>query len=604
MKQIKLYMWALIPTITASILLSCGKDPVAEEIDDYATDTSIAVTGSSSSITPVSAEIVCKANITQGGSATFEIGVMYSTDSEKLTDFIGNKVKTKDLVGNAYKVVLSSLQPNTTYFYRSYVTTGGINNYGKIKSFTTQSVVSPTTLQADTITAFSAYLHAKKEITKDYENEIGFTSYDGFVIYDKNDSIEYKGWIVSSDSYYDYNYGYVNSYKTFQNGNYRLIANGLQPKTTYYYKAYTKINGGYTYGGTKNFTTGEFDKPSVSIPTNITITSASASVTTSDLSNYNISSIGVNYATDATKLETSYNTATSNTLSGTQHPVSLNNLIPNTVYFIRPFVSVNTGNRNQMVYGEIVTFKTAEFPAPTSIVNEVTYNQVSITVYTPQTSLYKMVGVQYSLKKDDISNGNIVYNTNYTTATSSTITISGLSEQTTYYYRPVYYALKGSTYYDYDRYDNVYGDVKTFVTTEAPPRQTMTITTAGAYGWNTYNTSSYSNCLKSNNKGVANSTARSILSFTVNQTTTLTFGYKVSSRSGYDKMTIKVDNDIICNGISGSTYKSSNSFSLAKGDHTITLEYSKDNVGSSNDDCGYIYNIAVNGELLSNDDFK
>ena len=30
----------------------------------------------------------------------------------------------------------------------------------------------------------------------------------------------------------------------------------------------------------------------------------------------------------------------------------------------------------------------------------------------------------------------------------------------------------------------------------------------------------------------------------------------------------------------------------------------KNNSGNSYDDCGYIYNIAINGELLSNDDFK
>lgn len=271
---------------------------------------------------------------------------------------------------------------------------------------------------------------------------------------------------------------------------------------------------------------------------------------------------------------------------------------------MRPFVSVNTGNQTQKIYGERVSFKTANFPAPTSNVNEVTYNRVSITVSTPQTYLYKKVGVQYSLKKDDINNGVIVYNSDYTTETSTTISISGLSEQTTYYYRPVYYALKEYYYNDYDRYDNVYGDVKTFVTTEAPPRQTMTITTAGTYGWETYSNTSYNNCLKSNNKGIANSTARSILSFTVNQATNVTFGYKVSSESGYDKMTIKVDNNTICNGISGSTYKSSNNVSLAKGDHTITLEYTKNSSGNSYDDCGYIYNIAINGELMSNDDFK
>ena len=604
MEKSILYKWVLLSILTASVLISCSNNSDAEEIDDYATDTSIAVTGNASAITPISAEIVCKVNITQGGAASFELGVMYSTDSEKLTSFSGKKAKTKDLVGNAYKVTLFSLQPNTTYYYRSYVTTGGINNYGKVKSFTTQSVANPITLHADTITAFSAYLHAKRDITRDYANEIGFTCYDGFVIADRNDSIEYKGRFVSSETYYDYNYGYIYNYNAFHNGNYRIIVSGLKPKTTYYFKAFSMINGGFIYGSAKSFTTEEFDKPSISTPTDITLTSASVIVMTKSLNNYLVSSIGVDYATDATMLETAYNTSTSDVITGTQHPVSLSELIPNTTYYMKPFVIVNTGDGKQKVCGETRIFKTASFPPPTSNVNEVTHNSVSIIVNTPQTTLYKMVGVQYSLKKDDINNGYIEYNSYYSTESSNTIIISGLSEQTTYYYRPVYYALKGSIYSNYNRYENVYGELKTFVTSEAPPRQTMKITTAGTYGWSTYNISSYNNCLKSNNKGISNSTARSILSFTVNQATTLTFGYKVSSESGYDKMTIKVDNNVICNGISGSTTKSSNSVSLVKGDHSITLEYTKDEKGDNNDDCGYIYNIAVNGELMSNGDFE
>jgi hypothetical protein len=78
----------------------------------------------------------------------------------------------------------------------------------------------------------------------------------------------------------------------------------------------------------------------------------------------------------------------------------------------------------------------------------------------------------------------------------------------------------------------------------------------------------------------------------------------VSSESYNDKLTIKVDNTTICSGISGIANYPTNSVSLAKGDHTIILEYSKDPDGNRNDDCGYIYNIAINGELLSNDDFK
>ena len=174
MKQLNIYKWILIPLLIAAVFVSCGDDSDAKETDDYATDTSIAVTGNATAITPVSAEIECKANITQGGSASYELGVLYSLDAEQLTDFSGSKVKTKDLVGNTYKVTMSSLRPNTTYYYRSYVTTGGLNNYGKVKSFTTQSVASPKTMQADTITAFSAYLHAKREITQKYAMNMVF----------------------------------------------------------------------------------------------------------------------------------------------------------------------------------------------------------------------------------------------------------------------------------------------------------------------------------------------------------------------------------------------------------------------------------------------
>lgn len=496
MEKSKLYKWMILSVLTAGAFSSCGGDSDKEDLDDFATDTSIAVTGNVSAITPVSAEIMCKANITQGGTS-IELGVMYSSDSEILSAFNGRTVKTKDLVGNAYKVTLSSLKPNTTYYYRSYVASGGINNYGKVKSFTTKPVASPKTLQADTIKAFSAYLHAKREITRDFATEYGFSCDDGFVISEKKDSIEHKGRFISRDSYY-YDSYVVNNYQSFQNGDYRIIVDGLQPQTTYYYMAYSGINGGYTFGAVKSFATGDFDKPSISTPTDITTMTASVIVLTNKLDNYTVSSIGVDYATDAIKLEKDYKTSTSSIITGTQHPVSLNGLTPNTTYYLRPFVSIITGRQTQIVYGE----------------------------------------------------------------------------------------------------------VKTFVTSEAPPRQTMTITTAGTYGWNIYKSSSYSNCLKSNNNGISSSTARSILSFTLNQKSTLSFGYMVSSELYNDKLTIKVDNITLCSGISGIANYPTNSVSLAKGDHTIILEYSKDPDGNRNDDCGYIYNIAINGELLSNDDFK
>lgn len=48
MKLFHLYKWILLSLLTTSVSCSCSNDSNTEEIDDYATDTSIAVTGNTS----------------------------------------------------------------------------------------------------------------------------------------------------------------------------------------------------------------------------------------------------------------------------------------------------------------------------------------------------------------------------------------------------------------------------------------------------------------------------------------------------------------------------------------------------------------------------
>lgn len=103
----------------------------------------------------------------------------------------------------------------------------------------------------------------------------------------------------------------------------------------------------------------------------------------------------------------------------------------------------------------------------------------------------------------------------------------------------------------------------------------------------------------STNRGQGNTESRDTLIVTPEDGVSyrLTFDYAVSSESGWDKMSIWVNNVIIANGISGATSGSYDSGETPlTGSDTIVMSYSKDYSGNSGDDRGYIYNIVVTSD--------
>lgn len=82
--------------------------------------------------------------------------------------------------------------------------------------------------------------------------------------------------------------------------------------------------------------------------------------------------------------------------------------------------------------------------------------------------------------------------------------------------------------------------------------------------------------------------ATSTWTVTVEDSTAYNFKYKVSSETGYDKLTIKFDNTTVANAISGAGSELTYSITLSPGTHTITATYTKDGSANSNNDCGYI----------------
>ena len=117
----------------------------------------------------------------------------------------------------------------------------------------------------------------------------------------------------------------------------------------------------------------------------------------------------------------------------------------------------------------------------------------------------------------------------------------------------------------------------------------ITMRDNGAYPW-TWNAAA--NQLESGNVGVNNSTSETSVTFTLTYGGTLKFHYEVSSENGYDKMTVKLGDETLVSGISGTTAGDADK-ALSAGTYTLTLSYNKDAASASGDDMGRISNVVL-----------
>ena len=116
---------------------------------------------------------------------------------------------------------------------------------------------------------------------------------------------------------------------------------------------------------------------------------------------------------------------------------------------------------------------------------------------------------------------------------------------------------------------------------------TCTVTNNSTYAW-----SSSNGVLTSTNKGNSSS---SVYKITATVPVTVTFQYKTSSESGYDKLTIAKGSTQI-KTCSGSTSYESCSVVLNAGEY-LTFTYSKDGSQSSGSDCAYIKDLTCTSNV-------
>lgn len=272
-----------------------------------------------------------------------EFGICWSTNANPTT----NNSKASNY-GNPpsvpYSYILSAtnLNPSTTYHFRAYVISNGVVSYGEDKTFITNNVINAD-IRTDGVARISVN-SALLSGTVTNKGTNGVTEYG-------------LCWGTNANPA-------VNNQKVTYNGDvpnapysFNATATGLNPSTTYHYRAYAVTNGNVIYGSDQSFRTLDVVMP--------TVTTVGSSLSSGQIVNllgqitsggsYGISEYGFCYSSD-----TGNPTINNSKVSGFSNPsgypfnysFSLGDARFATLYYYRAYVISN----GSVIYGAVKTF--------------------------------------------------------------------------------------------------------------------------------------------------------------------------------------------------------------------------------------------------------
>jgi len=288
-------------------------------------------TSEATSITTSSATVGGNVTAT-GGAEVTERGIVWSTSKNPTTN------DSKKQVGSgtgSFTIGLTDLKIATTYYVRAYAINSVGTSYGEEISFTTGSAKpTVTTVSPSEVTSSSAVA-------------------GGNVTSDGGSAVTARGVVWSKD----HNPTISLSTKTTNGtgiGSYVSSISGLEPGVTYYVRAYATNANGTSYGEELSFTTA-IELPTVQTDAISSISSKTACSGGKVISNggASISAYGIVWSTSQnptvelsskTKEASSYNAFSS----------TMNNLKPNTKYYVRAYATNSKGT----AYGNELSFTT------------------------------------------------------------------------------------------------------------------------------------------------------------------------------------------------------------------------------------------------------
>jgi outer membrane protein assembly factor BamB len=272
-----------------------------------------------------------------GPNSLQEFGIVYSSTNQQPTTA---DTKITATGSGSATVALSSLQPNTTYYYRAYATNDkALTGYGETKTFKTGEVI-PVVETLDPIgTATTTSAQVQCQITN--ASAISLKEYG--IVYSATNQLPTAADGVSK--------------ATGTGANTTVTLSNLTPNTTYYYRAYVVTSSGTVYyGPVKTVKTAEAAAAVETLDPVGTPASTSAQVQcrVNNAATISLKEYGVVYSFTTTQPTTADGVAKA-TGSGELIAVSISGLQPGTTYNYRAYAITGSGT----VYGATKTFTTA-----------------------------------------------------------------------------------------------------------------------------------------------------------------------------------------------------------------------------------------------------
>ena len=384
--------------------------------------------------------ITCGGTVTtDGGDPIITTGICYSTSPNPTI------ADNPQDVGPQYDftTIISSQQPNTLYYYRAYTQNSTGIFYGDVLSFTSPNFTANVTTNAATqIKTCSA-----------------------------NVSLNFTPILPNAVNNYGLCYS-TSPLPTIENASYVTLDSTLstdltclQQNTIYYVRAYVyNYCYGYKYGNQITFTTANV--PIVVTTNTPTIIRACSiffplnSINTGDGSCGGDISYQLVYSTSPNP------TIDDNMASYNSNQITMTNLMPNTLYYIRGYTNKCD---NSIIYGNQIQVTT--LPKFTSLITEAVTNITAGTAQFNSSIIangqnYLYYGFCYSTSPNPtIANQSIYYSLTNNSVNNS-VPIQGLTAGTTYYVR--LYAHGGNSISDNNCIGINYGNQVSFTTAAGP----------------------------------------------------------------------------------------------------------------------------------------
>lgn len=386
----------------------------------------------------------------QAGTKIAECGFLYSTVSTLPVEESEVFLLSENANGTQ-SAQLTNLQPNTTYYYCLYASSGYMTLRSEINQFTTDADGAPTfsDITCTEVTDYTATLSCR--LTDNGGHEISTIGFCYKRIGDGDYDLPTERDLV------------VNLSPT--STTLKATLENLVPESEYIVRAYG-INRGYKgtgYSVPISFSTSEELTPILSSIESLATTDLSITVKAAVTNNKGrgIKETGFCWSAES-ELPTVQLTHQSCEIDneGT-FQCNIENLNPNTTYYIRAY-AIN--DRDQVGYSEVYTFLTkGGITVTTNDATNITDVSAQVTGAVNTQSDYNIIrtkGILYSTNADPTAAGNLRLEDTSNQPSTITLTLQDLEIGVTYYYCAFV-----ETNYDYI----VYGEVKSFTTTITKP---------------------------------------------------------------------------------------------------------------------------------------